>query len=102
MQRLTALALVPLTLWFAFALAMLAAADHAAAVAWLRSPVNTVLTLILVGTLFYHMHLGLQVVVEDYVHGHGRKFVALIAIGFGTVILTVTAVFAVIKVAVAG
>lgn len=102
MQRLTAVALVPLTVWFAVALATLAGADHATAVAWLRSPVNAVLTLLLIGTLFYHMQLGLQVVIEDYVHGHSRKFVALIAIGFGTVILAVTAAFAVIKVAVAG
>lgn len=102
MQRLTAIALVPLTLWFAVAMASLAVVDHAAAVAWLRAPVNTVFTLLLIGTLFYHMYLGLQVVIEDYVHGHGRKFATLIAVGFGTVIFAVTAAFAVIKVAVAG
>lgn len=102
MQRLTALALVPLSLWFAVALAALAAADHATATAWLQSPINAVLTLLLIGTLFYHMYLGLQVVVEDYVHGHGRKFVTLVAIRFATVTLAVTAAFAVIKVAVAG
>lgn len=102
MQRLTSIALVPLTLWFALALATLAAADHATAAAWLRSPVNAVLTLLLIGTVFYHTYLGLQVVIEDYVHGHGRKFVALVVTGFSTVILAVAAAFAVIKVAVAG
>lgn len=102
MQRLTAIALVPLTLWFALAMATLAATDYATAVAWLRSPVNAVLTLLLIGTVFYHMYLGLRVVIEDYIHGHGRKFVALIATGFGAVILAVAAAFAVIKVAVAG
>ena len=55
--------------------------------------------LALVVNLFHHMHLGLQVVIEDYIHGHVRKFVVLIAVKFGTALLAITAAFAVLKVA---
>ena len=98
-QRLTSIALLPLLLWFAISFASLAAADHAAASAWLRGPINAILMLALIAALFHHMQLGLQVVIEDYVHGHALKFVALIAIKYGTALLAIAAVFAVLKVA---
>lgn len=98
-QRLTAIALLPLLLWFAVAIVSLATADHATATAWLRAPVNAVLMLALIAALFHHMQLGLQVVIEDYVQGHARKFAALIAVRYGTVLLAIAAAFAVLKVA---
>lgn len=98
-QRLTSIALAPLILWLAFSFVSLATADHATASAWLRGPVNAILMLALIGTLFHHTQLGLQVVIEDYVHGHGRKFVTLIAVKFGAALLAIAAVFAVFKVA---
>jgi len=98
-QRLTSIALLPLLLWFAVSFASLAAADHATASAWLRGPINAILMLALIASLFHHMQLGLQVVIEDYVHGHALKFVALIAIKYGTALLAIAAVFAVLKVA---
>ena len=98
-QRLTSVALAPLFLWLAFSLASLATADHAMATAWLRSPINAVLMLALIATMFHHMQLGLEVVIEDYVHSHIRKFVALIAVKYGTALLAIAAVFAVLKVA---
>lgn len=98
-QRLTSIALLPLLLWFAVSFASLAAADHATAAAWLRAPINAILMLGLIMALFHHMQLGLQVVIEDYIHGHGRKFMALIAIKFGTALLAIAAAFAVLKVA---
>lgn len=98
-QRLTAIALLPLLLWFAVSVTSLAAADHATAVTWLRAPVNAILMLALIAALFHHMQLGLQVVIEDYVHGAAGKFVALIAVKYGSVLLAIAAAFAVLKVA---
>jgi len=98
-QRLTAIALLPLLLWFVVSVTSLAAADHATAAAWLRAPVNAILMLALIAALFQHMQLGLQVVIEDYVHGAAGKFVALITVKYGSVLLAIAAAFAVLKVA---
>lgn len=98
-QRVTSIVLVPLVLWFSVSLAVLGAADHATASAWLAHPVNAVLALVLIATMFHHMQLGLQVVIEDYIHSRGRKFAALILTKFATLVLGVGAAFAVLKVA---
>jgi len=98
-QRLTSIALAPLMLWIAYSFISLATADHATASAWLRSPINAILMLALIVTLFHHMQLGLQVVIEDYVHSPGRKFLTLITMKFGTILLAIGAAFAVLKVA---
>jgi succinate dehydrogenase / fumarate reductase membrane anchor subunit len=98
-QRLTSIALAPLMLWIAYSFISLATADHATASAWLRSPINAILMLALIATLFHHMQLGLQVVIEDYVHSPASKFVTLITMKFGTILLAIGAAFAVLKVA---
>lgn len=99
LHRVTSIALLPLALWFAVSVASLAAADYATVTAWLRVPHNAILMLALIGTMFHHMQFGMQVVIEDYIHGHGRNFLALIALRFGTALLAIAAVFAVLKVA---
>lgn len=68
MQRVTALALIPLTLWFAASLIARGRDDYGAFILWLRSPFTSVLMALLLIALLYHMALSLQVVVEDYVH----------------------------------
>lgn len=98
-QRATSIVMVPLVLWFSFSLAMLGPADHATASAWLAHPVNAVLALVLIAAMFHHMQLGLQVVIEDYVHSRWQKFAALILAKFATLVFGVGAVFAVLKVA---
>lgn len=72
MQRLTALALVPLTLWFVWSLVCLAGADYASFTAWLGNPLAAVLMIGFCLVAFYHSALGLQVVIEDYVGGAMR------------------------------
>ena len=101
-QRVTAVALVPLTLWFVYALISLAGADHAAVSAWLRAPLNAVLMIALIAATFHHMQLGLQVVVEDYIHGEGIKIACLMIMKGGSLLLAVAAAFAVLKVAFGG
>lgn len=68
LQRLTALALLPLALWFVATLLGLIGAPHAVVVAWIGQGHVTVLLLALVIALFWHLQLGLQVVLEDYLH----------------------------------
>ena len=77
-QRVTALLLVPLVLWFVAALLAHTGADHAAVKAWLARPVSYGLVLVLLGAVFWHAALGLQVVVEDYVHGEGTKLALIL------------------------
>lgn len=98
-QRVTAVALVPLTLWFVFALAGNAGADHATMSAWLAEPFNAVVMLLLIAATFHHLHLGVQVVIEDYIHSEGVKIAAMLAVKLGSFALAVAAAFAVLKVA---
>jgi len=66
-ERVTAIALVPLTIWFVVSVLTLLGAEQPVVVAWAGRPVNTVLLLALVIMTFHHMQLGLQVVIDDYV-----------------------------------
>jgi len=102
MQRVSALALIPLTLWLAFSLARLGGMGYENAVDWVRSPVNAVLLLSVLGATFYHAKLGLQVVIEDYVHGEGIKIAALIAVNFLTLLLGLASALAVLRVFASG
>lgn len=76
-QRVTAVALVPLTLWFAASLVARAGSDYDAFILWLRAPFTTILMVMLLIALFYHMALGLQVVIEDYIHTDRIKILTL-------------------------
>ena len=99
MQRLTAVALVPLTVWFAYSVAMLGTMDHETLVAWIRSPVVTVLLILLIVVGLYHMQLGLRVILEDYIHIGWFKLSAIIVMEFTSVVLMVAGVLAVLRIA---
>jgi len=96
-QRLTAVALVPLTLWFICSVIRLLGAPHEAVVIWLSSPIVLALMLALIFALFHHMQLGLQVVIEDYVHGETTKLAALLAMKGVTCLLGLAAAVAALK-----
>lgn len=98
-QRLTAMALVPLLIWFLIELVALTGASHQAVVAWIRTPSNTVLLILLIFVTFYHLHIGLFEVLEDYVHSDKLKAVTMVFMKFSIVALTVTAVLAVLRIA---
>lgn len=87
MQRVTAIALIPLVVWFAISLVMLTGADFAVVRAWIGSPLVMVLLTLTIGVGLYHGQLGLQVVWEDYTEGALRVFLILftkfIAVLFG-------------------
>ena len=89
MQRLTALGNLVLVLWFVFAAASLADSDYFAVRAWLSAPLSASLMILLVISTFYHARLGVQVVIEDYVHHEALKIgalalVQLLTFGLGT------------------
>lgn len=98
MQRMTAVALVPLVLWFAFAVAMLDKLDHAGFVAWVQSPIVSVLLILLIVTGLYHMQLGLKVVIEDYMHVKWMKLTGIILVNFISILLMVAGVLSVLKI----
>jgi succinate dehydrogenase / fumarate reductase membrane anchor subunit len=97
-QRVSAVALVPLTLWFAASILAHSGSDYAAFVAWLRSPLTASAMILLLIALFHHSALGLQVVIEDYVHS-GVKFAAVIAVRLGCFALATTGIVAILSVA---
>ncbi|TYB90031.1 succinate dehydrogenase, hydrophobic membrane anchor protein [Oceaniovalibus sp. ACAM 378] len=71
-QRVSAIALVPLVLWLVWALANGGATDYAALSDWLKSPINTILMILLLIAAFHHAALGLQTIAEDYIHSRAR------------------------------
>ena len=78
-QRVSAVALIPLTLWILASLLALAGSDYSTFILWLQSPLTTVLMVLLLIALFYHTSLGLQVVIEDYIHADWAKIPAVVA-----------------------
>lgn len=98
-QRLTAIALIPLGLWLALSLSAFESISYSALVVWVQQPLTAVLLLLTVLTVVYHSYLGVQVVLEDYVHGHGLKVVALILSAFTHVFLATATLFSILKVA---
>lgn len=98
-QRVTAAALIPLTLWFVALLIALVGSDYDAVIAWLRAPLVTIPLVLLLIALFYHMALGLQVVVEDYIHSDRVKIPMVVAIRLACFALAVTGIYATLRIA---
>ena len=101
MQRVSAVALVPLTLWFVASIIVHTGSDYATFIAWLRTPLASIFMILLLVALFYHTALGLQVVIEDYVHS-GVKFAALVAVRLGCFALAATGIVAALRIAFGG
>ena len=95
-QRLTALALIPLTLWFVGAVATLTGAGHEVVAGWIASPVVAGLLILLIVATFYHAYLGLQVVIEDYLHHEGRKLALLLLVKAAAIVLGLIGVLSVL------
>lgn len=98
-QRLTAIALVPLTLWFGFSVALLGSADYYTVIDWLAHPVNAVLMILLLAVGFWHGALGVQEVIEDYIASEWRKLALLLLVQLAAVVLALAGIFAVLRIA---
>ena len=96
-QRVSAIALVPLTLWFAASIIAHSGSDHAAFVNWLRSPASAILMILLLIALFHHTALGLQVVIEDYIRA-GAKLATLILMRLPCLALAVAGIVATLRI----
>ncbi len=96
-ERVSAVALVPLTLWFVASLIAHTGSDYATFIAWLRAPSATVLMILLLIALFHHAALGLQVVIEDYVHS-GAKFAAVMTVRLGCFALAAAGIVATLRI----
>lgn len=98
-QRVTAIALVPLSIWFVFSVIHLIGADWATFQSWIGFFGNTILMILTVLVLFHHAGLGMQVVIEDYVSGEGARIVVLLAVKFILFALAASSVLAIVLVA---
>ena len=99
MQRVTAVALLPLTAWFVISLLGLPLQSYDAMRDWVGQPWVAVMTMLLVLTLAWHSKLGVQVVIEDYVHAKGAKTTLLLLSTFIHVAAAVAGVFAILRLA---
>ena len=101
-QRLTALVLVPLSLWFVARVVQHTGADHAEMVAWLSNPLDAVLMLALIGAVFHHAHLGVQVVLEDYVDTESIRHMGILVVRAACAVMAVACAVSVLKLAFGG
>jgi len=101
-QRLTAIALIPLVVWFAVSLVMMRGADYEVVRAWIGSPLVMVLLILTIAVGLHHGQLGLQVVIEDYVHQDGWKLALIIAVRFIAVLFGLAAIVAILRIGFGG
>jgi succinate dehydrogenase / fumarate reductase membrane anchor subunit len=101
-QRFSAILLVPLTVWLVWSLMVLSSADYATARAWMSSPWNASMALLLVGSTFYHARLGVQVVIEDYVHHRATEVSLQVLVAVAALLGGLVSAVASLKAAFAG
>ena len=98
-QKLTALALIPLVLWFCFSVAMLPEVTYEVLVNWLKSPFNAVMMLITVVISLHHGQMGMQVIYEDYIHTYSTRVIAILITKFLSYFMMALGVFSIISIA---
>jgi succinate dehydrogenase / fumarate reductase, membrane anchor subunit len=101
-QRITAVALIPLVVWFAISLIMMSGADYAVVRAWIGSPVVMVLLTLTIVIGLHHGQLGMQEVVEDYVHSEGLKLALIVLLRFTAVFFGLAAIVAILRIGFGG
>ena len=101
-QRVTAIALIPLSVWFILSVISLAGSHYEQFQAWLAVPGNTALMLLLLFAVFHHAQIGCQVVIEDYIHGRGARVAAILLVKLTSILLGVFAAVAVLRAALVG
>jgi succinate dehydrogenase / fumarate reductase membrane anchor subunit len=97
-QRLTSVALIPLTIAFVFIVIALLGRNHAATLQILRSPLIAITLLLFIGTTVYHMWLGMQVIIEDYVHEEFSKILLLMGNTFFCITVALACVYAILQI----
>ena len=100
-QRLTALGNILLVTWFVVSMFRLPLGDHAAVLRWASNPTVALALILMVANVFWHLRLGLQVMIEDYVHGEATKILSLVLLNFYAIGGAAYGVFAIIRIALA-
>ena len=98
LQRITALALIPLIIWFCFSIALLPHASHPVLVSWLQSPFNTIMMLLVVILAFHHGLLGLQIIIQDYIATYSVRLAILITVNFLGYFLMLLGIYSILKI----
>jgi len=98
-QRVSALALIPLCFWLVYSVLHTVPADYITVIVWLHTPSVAVLLSLFLVTLLYHAYLGVQVVIEDYVHTEWLKIASLLLIKFACILLGAAGVFTALRIA---
>ena len=98
LQRISAIAMIPLVIWFTSSLMLTLMEGYEQSIEWLQSPINATGLILLFGTLYFHAASGLQVVIEDYVHHEGLKTASLIIIKLIAVLLGTLSILCVLKI----
>lgn len=101
-QRLTALGNVLLVSWFVVSLVRLPLGDHGAVLRWASNPTVALALILLVVSVFWHLRLGLQVLIEDYVHGEATRLLALVVLNFYAIGGAAYGIFAIVRIALGG
>ena len=98
LQRISAIAMIPLVIWFTSSLMLVLINGYEQSIEWLQNPFNATGLILLFGTLYFHAATGLQVVIEDYVHHEGLKIVSLILIRLVAFVLGFLSILCVLKI----
>ncbi|MEK9661030.1 MAG: succinate dehydrogenase, hydrophobic membrane anchor protein [Alphaproteobacteria bacterium] len=101
-QRLTAIALIPLVIWFVISIIVMTGSSHESVVAWIANPLTAVLMILLIVAVFHHMQLGLQVVIEDYIHTRWMEIALLLFVKGAALLLGALGILSVLKIAIGG
>ena len=101
-QRLTAIALIPLVVWFAISLVMMSGADYGSVRAWIGSPLVMMLLVLTISVGLHHGQLGMQVVIEDYVGSDGWKLALIVAVRFIAIFFGLAAIVAILRIGFGG
>ena len=99
MQRVTAVGTFALAVWFIASVLLLPGLDHGSVVAWVGQPLVAVPLMLLTLSVFWHARLGVQVLIEDYVHSEGLKLLAVVALNFYILGVGAIAIFSIARIA---
>lgn len=98
-ERVTSVALIPLSLWFLYVILGLSGTSEVTALQFLAHPWNAILMGAFVGFSLWHAYLGLQVVIDDYIHTAGAKIFLMLVVRFGVIAIGATSIFAIVRIA---
>jgi succinate dehydrogenase / fumarate reductase membrane anchor subunit len=98
LQRVTAIVLIPLTIWFIFSLLHLVDADHGEFIVWMLQIGNSILLIVFLAIIFYHAQLGMQVVLEDYVSGHSLQVSLIRGVQFSCFCMSGLSILSILKI----